>query len=68
MTYSVLMAQIVNESQLFGAKPKIAEIKVMMSQTFLVTSSLKSFDRKFEKMFDQMKHCNILGILASSSF
>ena len=43
------MTQIVNESYLFGSKPKIAEIKVMTSQTFLMTSSIKSFDRNFER-------------------
>ena len=48
MTYSVLMTQIVNESWLFGSKPKIAKIKVMTSQTLLMTLSVKSFDRKFE--------------------
>ena len=49
MAYSVLMNQIVNENLIFGSKPKIASIKVMTSQMFLITSYVKSFDRKFEK-------------------
>ena len=36
----------------------------MTSQTFLMTSSLTSFDRKFERVFDQTKHCKTFFVLA----
>ena len=29
----------------------------MTSQTFLMTSSVTSFDRKFKRVFDQTEHC-----------
>ena len=58
------MAQIGNESYVFGCKPKIAQIKVMTSQTLLMTSSVTSFDRKFERVFDQTKHCKTFFFLA----
>ena len=35
----------------------------MTSQTFLMTSSLTSFDRKFERVFDQTKHCKTFFLL-----
>ena len=36
----------------------------MTSQTFLMTSSATSFDRKFEGVFDQTKHCKTRFLLA----
>ena len=36
----------------------------MTSQTFLMTSSVTSFDRKFERVFDQTKHCKTFFLLA----
>ena len=31
----------------------------MTSQTFLMTSSVTSFDGKFERVFDQTEHCKL---------
>ena len=36
----------------------------MISQTFLMMSSVTSFDCKFERVFDQTKHCKLIFLLA----
>ena len=36
---------------------------MMTSQTILMTSLVTSFDRKFERVFDQMKHCKTFSFI-----